>query len=83
MTATKTKKITVATQYKACIIAPRAKGFDVFDTDGRWFHVQTQKQAKWWGSIYTRLHDEFRAHPAKPAPQPSDDHTPKAKEKAK
>ena len=76
----KTQPITVPTQYKACIIAPVGrKGFDVFDSDGRWFNVKTQKQAKWWGSIYTRLENEFSARHAKAIPTPREDHTPKAK----
>ena len=76
----KTQPITVPTQYKACIIAPVGrKGFDVFDSDGRWFNVKTQKQAKWWGSIYTRLENEFNARQTKAMPTPREDHTPKEK----
>ena len=77
----KTLPITVPTQYKACIIAPVPKkgGFDVFESHGRWFHVQTQKQAKWWAAIQTRLENEFNAHVPKHAPFPIEDHTPKAK----
>ena len=76
----KTKPITHPTQYKNCIIAPVGKkGFDVFDSDGRWFNVKTQKQAKWWGSIYSRLENEFNARTPKHTPLPVDDHTPKEK----
>ena len=76
----KTQPITVPTQYKACIIAPVGrKGFDVFDSDGRWFNVKTQKQAKWWGSIYSRLENEFNARQTKAMPKPREDHTPKEK----
>lgn len=76
-----TKQITVPTQYKACIIAPVPKvgGFDVFESHGRWFHVKTQKQAKWWGSIYSRLENEFNARVPKHTPIPVEDHTPKEK----
>ena len=76
-----TKPITQPTQYKTCVIAPtpNAAGFDVFDSSGRWFHVTTQKQAKWWGSIHTRLETEFMSHAPKPVPTPTENHTPKAK----
>ena len=78
----KTQPITVPTQYKNCIIAPVGrKGFDVFDSDGRWFNVKTQKQAKWWGSIYSRLENEFNARMTKAMPKPREDHTPKEKQK--
>ena len=79
----KTQPITVPTQYKACIIAPVPKkgGFDGFETNGRWFHVETQKQAKWWAAIHTRLENEFNARIAKHAPIPCEDHTPKEKAK--
>jgi hypothetical protein len=75
-------KITQPTTYKHCIIAPVAKkgGFDVFEQSGRWFHVSTQKQAKWWSSIYSRLQDEFNSHRPKSTPTPVEDHTPKPKE---
>lgn len=74
----KTQPITAPTQYKACIIAPVGqKGFDVFDSDGRWFNVKTQKQAKWWAAIQTRLENEFSSRAAKPTPKPIEDHTPK------
>ena len=78
----KTLPITVPTQYKNCIIAPvpRKGGFDVFESNGRWFHVQTQKQAKWWAAIQTRLENEFSSRAAKPTPKPIEDHTPKAKD---
>ena len=76
-----TPQITQPTQYKACIIAPVKKigGFDVFDDSGRWFHVKTQKQAKWWAAVHTRLENEFNARIAKNAPTPIEDHTPKVK----
>ena len=76
-----TPKITQPTQYKHCVIAPAAgaKGFDVFDDSGRWFNVKTQKQAKWWGSIYTRLQDEFNAHNVRSVPTPTENHTPARK----
>lgn len=79
-----TLKITHPTQYKGCIIAPVKKigGFDVFDSTGRWFHVKSQKQAKWWSSVYTRLENEFNARATKTTPTPLFDHTPKPKEKA-
>jgi hypothetical protein len=76
-----TKKIIAPTQYKACVIAPAPAGFDVFDSDGRWFNVKTQKQAKWWAAIHTRLESEFKWQVSKPAPRPVDDHTPVVKEK--
>lgn len=78
-----TLPITAPTKYKQCVIAPAAgsKGFDVFDDNGRWFNVKTQKQAKWWGSIYTRLQDEFNSHSIKTPPVPVFNHTPKHKEK--
>lgn len=79
----KTKEITLPTQYKTCVIVPVKSGFDVFDMSGRWFHVQTQKQAKWWGSIHTRLQEEFGAHEAKRVPTPKENHTPVPKEKSK
>jgi hypothetical protein len=76
----KTQPITVPTQYKACVIAPVGKkGFDVFDSGGRWFNVKTQKQAKWWAAIQTRLEKEFNAPMTKPMPTPCEDHTPKEK----
>ena len=73
-------KITHPTQYKACVIAPVGKkGFDVFESSGRWFNVPTQKQAKWWASIYSRLESEFNARVPKHTPIPVMDHTPKPK----
>lgn len=75
-----TPKITVPTRYKHCTIAPAAGGFDVFEGNNRWFHVKTQKQAKWWASIASRLADEFMSHPVKPMPVATEDHTPKTKE---
>jgi hypothetical protein len=75
-----TPKITHPTQYKHCTIAPVGKkGFDVFEASGRWFNVKTQKQAKWWASIHSRLIDEFNA--PKPVPTPVEDHTPTPKGK--
>jgi hypothetical protein len=70
------------TLYKGCIIAPapvRNGGFDVFETNGRWFYVKTQKQAKWWAAIHARLEESLNANPFKPAPIPVDDHTPRKK----
>jgi hypothetical protein len=80
-----TLKIIAPTQYKNCIIAPVTKrgGFDVFDGTGRWFHVETQKQAKWWSSVYSRIQNEFASHNAKATPTPVFDHTPKEKANAK
>jgi hypothetical protein len=77
----KTMPITVPTQYKDCVIAPVPKvgGFDVFESSGRWFHVKTQKQAKWWAAIHTRLETEFNAHVAKRIPAPKENHTPATK----
>jgi hypothetical protein len=77
----KTMPITVPTQYKDCVIAPVPKvgGFDVFEQSGRWFHVRTQKQAKWWAAIHTRLEAEFNAHAAKHTPTPKENHTPATK----
>jgi hypothetical protein len=79
-----TKPITQPTTYKHCLIAPVPKrgGFDVFEQSGRWFHVTTQKQAKWWASIHSRLQDEFNSHVPKHPPIPKDDHTPTPKGKS-
>jgi hypothetical protein len=78
-----TLKIIAPTQYKNCIIAPVTKrgGFDVFDGTGRWFHVETQKQAKWWSSVYSRIQNEFALRAPKSVPTPVFDHTPKEKAK--
>lgn len=75
----KTLPITHPTQYKDCVIAPVAKlgGFDVFESNGRWFHVKTQKQAKWWAAVHTRLEREFNTRAARKVPTPVADHTPK------
>jgi len=77
----KTKTIAHPTQYKDCVITPVNKrgGFDVFEDSGRWFHVETQKQAKWWVSVHTRLQTEFNSHSPKRAPAPVEDHTPQPK----
>lgn len=77
----KTMPITVPTQYKDCVIAPVPKvgGFDVFESSGRWFHVKTQKQAKWWAAIHTRLEAEFNARVTKRVPTPKENHTPATK----
>lgn len=75
-----TKKIIAPTQYKACVIAPAPEGFDVFDSDGRWFHVTTQKQAKWWAAVATRIQTEFLANRPRTLPTPIEDHTPRPKE---
>jgi hypothetical protein len=79
-----TLKIIAPTQYKNCIIAPVTKrgGFDVFDGTGRWFHVETQKQAKWWSSVYSRIQNEFALRAPKAVPTPVFDHTPKEKANA-
>jgi hypothetical protein len=79
-----TLKIIAPTQYKTCIIAPVTKrgGFDVFDGTGRWFHVETQKQAKWWSSVYSRIQNEFTSHRPKATPTPVFDYTPKEKANA-
>jgi hypothetical protein len=74
------QQITKPTKYKHALIAPAAGGFDVFDGDNRWFHCRTQKQAKWWSSIHSRLQDEFGSNPPRTAPAPVEDHTPKQKE---
>jgi hypothetical protein len=74
-------KITQPTLYKHCLINPVTKhgGFDVFEDSGRWFHVKTQKQAKWWASVHSRLQDEFNSHRPKAAPRAIVDHTPRPK----
>ena len=79
-----TKPIQHPTTYKHCIITPtpRRGGFDVFEDSGRWFHVKTQKQAKWWASVHSRIQSEFGSNTTKAVPTPVDDHTPRAKEKA-
>jgi hypothetical protein len=53
----------------------------VFDGTGRWFHVETQKQAKWWSSVYSRIQNEFALRAPKAVPTPVFDHTPKEKAK--
>ena len=80
----KTKTIAHPTQYKDCVITPVNKrgGFDVFEDSGRWFHVETQKQAKWWASVASRIQDEFSANRERPVPTPVDDHTPTTKGKS-
>jgi hypothetical protein len=76
-----TPRITTPVIYKHCLIAPAPrKSYDVFDQKGRWFNVKTQKQAKWWSSIHSRLENEFNSREPKPAPAATDNHTPKAKE---
>jgi hypothetical protein len=74
-------KITQPTLYKHCIIRPVPKhgGFDVFEDSGRWFHVKTQKQAKWWASVHSRLQDEFGSNSIKRVPHAIVDHTPRPK----
>jgi hypothetical protein len=73
-------KITQPTLYKHCVISPRGKqGFDVFEDSGRWFHVKTQKQAKWWASVHSRLQDEFGSHQPKAVPHAIVNHTPQPK----
>jgi hypothetical protein len=74
-------KITDTTVYKHCIIHPVPKqgGFDVFEDSGRWFHVKTQKQAKWWASVHSRLQDEFGSNNPKRLPHAIFDHTPRPK----
>jgi hypothetical protein len=81
----KTLEIKKPTQYKHCIITPVAKrgGFDVFEDSGRWFHVKTQKQAKWWASVHTRLQEEFGSHAPKAVPTPDENHTPVTKQPTK
>jgi hypothetical protein len=76
-----TKPIQHPTTYKHCIITPtpRRGGFDVFEDSGRWFHVKTQKQAKWWASVHSRIQSEFGSNRERPVPTPVDDHTPKPK----
>lgn len=76
-----TPKIIAPTRYKHCIITPvqNRGGFDVFEAHGKWFHVKTQKQAKWWSSVYSRIQDEFAAHTPRSTPNPTDDHTPRSK----
>lgn len=65
-----TTAITKPTKYKHCIITPAigAKGFDVFDGNGRWFNVPDQRRAKWWASIHSRLKSELR-WTGRPIPQ--------------
>jgi hypothetical protein len=78
----KTQEITHPVQYKNCIITPVKKvgGFDVIDSTGRWFHVDSQKQAKWWSSVYSRIENEFALRaPKAVVPTPVADHTPKPK----
>lgn len=67
----KTSKITAPVKYKQCVITPvpGGTGFDVFEQNGRWFHVATQKQAKWWSSIHDRLETEFSRHAIRPLPE--------------
>ena len=78
-----TPKIVQPTRYKHCVIAPADGGFDVFDGTGRWFHVDTQKRAKWWAAIATRLDNEFGQNARCTPPAPVEDHTPKqAREKS-
>jgi hypothetical protein len=78
-----TKPIQYPTTYKRCIITPtpRRGGFDVFEDSGRWFHVKTQKQAKWWASVHSRLQSEFGSNYPQTVPTPIENHTPKTKEK--
>jgi hypothetical protein len=84
----KTLPILQPTQYKNCIIVPvtrkkQASGFDVIDPSGQWFHVATQKQAKWWSAVHTRIQNEFSKHTPKAVPTPAEDHTPKPKTEKK
>jgi hypothetical protein len=77
-----TPQIKRPTLYRGCIIAPapvKGGGFDVFESGGRWFYVRTQKQAKWWASVKSRLDDSFAANAPKSVPAPIDNHTPKGK----
>ena len=68
---TKPSKITQPTRYKSCVITPAAgaKGFDVFDGTGRWFHADTQRSAKWWASVYSTADSRFAANPTREVPQ--------------
>lgn len=72
MTTSSTSKITAPVQYKHCVITAvggnPANGYDVFEANGRWFHVKTQKQAKWWASIHTRLQSEFSSNAPRKVP---------------
>lgn len=78
-----TPKITAPTQYKNCIITPRTEGFDIIDlATHRWFTVTTQKQAKWWASVHSRIQAEFSSHTTRLPPVPLEDHTPKPKGKS-
>lgn len=77
-----TLKITVPTQYKHCIITPTptASGFDIIDpATRRWFTVGTQKRAKWWASVHSRLIDEFNSHNTRVPPTPQENHTPRVR----
>lgn len=58
-------------QYKSCVIAPVAElgGYDVFDGQGRWFHMKTQKRAKWWASIHDSLQRMFDENSTRAVPQ--------------
>ena len=73
----KTPTIQHPVQYKHCIIAPvtdpRTQGFDVFDSKGRWFHVKTQKQAKWWASIESSIEDRKMQNPVRALPTTNTD----------
>ena len=74
-----TPKILVPTTYRGCIITPAPTtrgGFDVFEASGRWFHVETQKQAKWWASVHTNLQTRLAEHRPRILPTPIEDHTP-------
>lgn len=72
-----TKKITAPVKYKACVITPAPKGYDVFDGAGHWFNVPDQRQAKWWASLATRIQDRFAESMVRPLPTVIEDHTPK------
>jgi hypothetical protein len=63
-------KITAPVKYKSCVITPAsgAKGFDVFDGTGRWFHTETQRQARWWASVYSTATERFQASPVREVP---------------
>jgi hypothetical protein len=64
-------KITAPVKYKSCVITPAsgAKGFDVFDGTGRWFHADTQRSAKWWASVWSSATERFQASPMREVPE--------------
>lgn len=62
-------KITAPVKHKSCIIAPAERGFDVFDGTGHWFNAPTQRQARWWSSVYSNALDKFQSSPVRDTPE--------------